>query len=272
MLREGTFSTGAVDLHYAATETEGPPLLFLHGVMSRWQSWLNIIPAFATRWQLHALDFRGHGLSGRVPGAYRAVDYAGDVIAYVRERIGQPTVVVGHSLGAIVAVAVAADAPDLVRAAVLEDPPFGAFSDQSLSVRPENPRFRASYELVRRGLSRAELERELALLSPEFDPAGRRSRAQSLACLDPDVLDAVLNDRAKEGYDLDRRLGRIAAPTLLLQGNEAHGGALDNERARHAAALLRDCVHVYFPDAGHGIKEAQPIKYGQVVNAFLESL
>ena len=56
------------------------------------------------------------------------------------------------------------------------------------------------------------------------------------------------------------------------RGNEVHGGALDEGRARRAAALLRDCAHVYFPDAGHGIKEAQPIEYGQVVNAFLESL
>jgi len=230
------------------------------------------MPAFASRWQLHALDFRGHGESGRTPGAYRAVDYATDVIAYLRERVGQPAVIVGHSLGAIVAIAVAADAPELVRAAVLEDPPLGAFSDQSLRERPENPRFRASFELASQGLSRAELEARLVGLPPEVDAARRRFRAQNLACLDPNVLDVLLNDRAKEGYDLDGRLGRIAAPVLLLQGNEVHGGALDDGRARHAAAALRDCAHVYFPDAGHGIKEAQPIEFGQVVNAFLESL
>jgi len=272
MLHEGTFSTGTVDLHYAAAADDGPPLLFLHGVMSRWQSWLHIMPAFANRWQLHALDFRGHGESGRTPGAYRATDYAADVIAYLREQVQQPAVIVGHSLGAIVTIAVAADAPELVRAVVLEDPPLGAFSDQSLSNRPENPRFRASYELVRQGLSRAELEAQLAAVPPQMDAARRRFRAQNLASLDPAVLDAVLSDRSKEGYDLDRCLGQIAAPVLLLRGNEAHGGALDEGRAQHAAALLRDCAHVYFPDAGHGIKEAQPLEYGQVVNAFLESL
>ena len=272
MLHEGTFSTGTVDINYAASSADGPPLLFLHGVMSRWQSWLHIMPSFAPRWQIHALDFRGHGRSGRTPGAYRAVDYAGDVIAYLRERIGQPTVIVGHSLGAIVTIAVAADAPELVRAAVLEDPPLGAFSDQSLGERAENPRFRASYELVRQGLSRAELEQRLAAMDPAMDPARRRSRAQNLACLDPDVLDAVLNDRAKEQYELDTRLGRIAAPVLFLRGNMEHGAAVDAARADRAAALLRDCAHVYFPDAGHGIKEAQPIDYGQVIHAFLESL
>jgi pimeloyl-ACP methyl ester carboxylesterase len=272
MLHEGTFTTGTVDINYAASTADGPPLLFLHGVMSRWQSWLHIMPSFAPRWQIHALDFRGHGRSGRTPGAYRADDYAADVIAYVRERIGQPTVVVGHSLGAIVTIAVAADAPELVRAAVLEDPPLGAFSDQSLGDRPENPRFRASYELARQGLSRVQIEQQLAAMDPAMDPARRRSRAQNLACLDPDVLSVLLADRSKEGYDLDARLRRIAAPVLFLRGNLDHGAAVDVGRADRAVALMRDCTHVYFPGAGHGIKEAQPIEYGQVIHAFLESL
>jgi pimeloyl-ACP methyl ester carboxylesterase len=64
--------------------------------------------------------------------------------------------------------------------------------------------------------------------------------------------------------------GRRKATTST--GNPALGGALDDERARHAAALLRDCTLVYFADAGHGIKEDRPIPYGQAVNAFLESL
>lgn len=272
MLREGTFHTGNVELHYAASTEDGPPLLFLHGVMSRWQSWLPIMPTFAHRWQLHALDFRGHGQSGRTPGAYRATDYAADVIAYLRERIGRPTVLVGHSLGAIVSIAVAADAPELVRAAVLEDPPLGAFGDQPFSERAENPRFRASYELARQGLARAEIERQLAGSSPEMESAWRRFRAQNLASLDPAVLDAVLNDRAKEGYDLDGRLRRITAPVLLLQGNPEQGGALDDARAAHAAALLRDCAHVYLPQVGHGIKDADPINFGKLVHVFLESL
>ena len=272
MLHEGTFSTGTVEINYATSADDGPPLLFLHGVMSRWQSWLHIMPTFAHRYQVHALDFRGHGRSGRTPDAYRAVDFAADVIAYLRERIGRPTVVVGHSLGAIVAIAVAADAPELVRAVVLEAPPLGAFSDQSIRGRAENARFSASHELTLQGLSRAELETRLAALDPTLDAAARRSRAQNLACLDPDVLGVLLADRSKEGYDLDALLGRIAAPTLLLRGNLELGAAVDEARADRAAALVRDCAHVYFPGAGHGIKEMQPLEYGRAIHAFLESL
>ena len=272
MLYEGTFPTGTVDLHYVAASEVGPPLLFLHGVTSHWQSSFPVMPAFALRWQLYALDLRGHGRSGRAAGTYRIVDYAADVVAFLRQRVTRPTVIVGHSLGAIIALAVASDAPELVRALVLEDPPLGPFWDQSARERPEFARFSATLALFREQPSLAEVNRFVAETVPSLDAARRRIRALALSQLDPGVLEAVVTDRVKEGYDLDARFSRIAAPTLLLQGNEALGGALEESRAQRAASLLRDCAHVYFPDAGHGIKDARQLEYCKIVGGFLESL
>src|SRR5690349_18429433 len=157
MLYEGTFPTGAVDLHYVAASEVGPPLLFLHGVTSHWQSSLAVMPAFALRWQLYALDLRGHGRSGRAPGTYRMEDYAADVVAFLRGRVTRPAVIVGHSLGAVIALTVASDAPELVRAIVLEDPPLGPFWDQMARERPEFARFNATLALLREQRSLAEL-------------------------------------------------------------------------------------------------------------------
>src|SRR6266540_7424338 len=136
MLRERQFETGAVTLNYAEGPPGGPPLVLLHGLSYRWQSWLGVMPHIALRWHVYAADLRGFGRSGRVPGAYRVPDYAGDVVALLRGVADGPAVLVGHSLGAIVAIAVAADAPDLVRAAVVEEPPLGVFTDQPLADTP----------------------------------------------------------------------------------------------------------------------------------------
>lgn len=271
MLYESTFSTGALDLHYVAANEVGPPLLFLHGVTSHWQSSLPVMPAFALRWQLYALDLRGHGRSGRAE-SYRIVDYAADVIAFLRGRVTRPAVIVGHSLGAIIALAVASDAPELVRALVLEDPPLGPFWDQSARERPEFARFSATLALLREQPSLAEITTFLADSMHDLDAARRRIRALGLSQLDPGVLEAVVTDRVKEGYNLDARFPRISAPTLLLQGHEALGGALEDGRAQRAASLLADCAHVSFPDAGHGIKDARQLDYCKVVGGFLESI
>src|SRR5262245_42086976 len=170
--------------------------------MGRWQAWLPIMPAFADEWRVYALDHRGHGRSGHAPGHYRIVDYAADVVAFLRERVGRPAVLVGHSLGAIISIAVAPDAPELVRAIVLEDPPIGPFSDQSFVDRPERERFTASRELARARLPREELFAALARAQPEADAVVLGGRTLTLSQMDPEVLTPILEDWARNDLDL----------------------------------------------------------------------
>ena len=270
---EHTVDAGAVAINYAAEGREdGRPIVFLHGVTGRWQTWLPAMTAFAAEWRVYALDFRGHGRSGRVPGAYRAVDYAADVVAFLRRRVGQPAVLVGHSLGAIVAIAVAADAPEAVRAVVLEDPPLGAFDDQDMADRPEQPGFTASRDLAASGLPREQLFAALAQREPGVDAAALGARTLSLSQMDPDVLTAILENRAREGYALAARLRRIACPVLFQQGNVALGAAVDDARVARARSLLATCTFEHFPDAGHGIHNVQPFAFCRSVRAFLGSL
>ncbi len=210
-----------------------------------------------------------------MPGAYRVTDYADDVIALLRRQVGEPAVLVGHSLGAIVAIAVAAEAPEVVRAIVLEDPPLAAFRHQRLGERPEYEGFTTSRDLARSGRTVDELAAVLRDLQSDQDAVTLRARATQLSQLDPDVLTLILEDRAKEGFDLDACLQRITCPVLLLQGNPALGGALEDVDARRAADLLMRGLYVRLPDVGHGIHAAdqgQPLTFCRLVHQFLESL
>src|SRR5437762_2833035 len=98
MLVERTFDAGGVSINYAEEPGAGPPLVMLHGVTSRWQNFLNVMPMFTQRWHVVAADLRGHGRSGRVPGHYGLMEYAADVIALLRGLDAGPAVLVGHSL------------------------------------------------------------------------------------------------------------------------------------------------------------------------------
>src|SRR5947209_9478255 len=94
-------------LNCARGPAHGPPMLFLHGVLRCWQDFLPLIAPLTTRWHVHALDFRGHGRSSPRSGRYRVVDYVEDAAAFLRHGCDEPAVVYGHSLGAMVALAVA---------------------------------------------------------------------------------------------------------------------------------------------------------------------
>jgi pimeloyl-ACP methyl ester carboxylesterase len=273
MLREKQIDTGAATLSYVSGAPMGPPLLLLHGVTSRWQTWLPVIPSFAVGYQIIAVDHRGHGRSSRVAGGYRILDYAADASALLRGQVEQqPAIVIGHSLGAIIGIALAADAPELVRALVLEDPPLGAFSDQPMRERQEASRFVRLRDLAAADLTPAQLMPLLAELDPSRDAAALRSWATAINQLDPDVLTMLLEGRAKVDYAMEQRLARITCPTLLLQGNPALGGALNDDEAGRAMALLADGLHVALPTLGHGLHAGDPLGFCRIVHDFLESL
>src|SRR5258705_13311188 len=100
-----------------------PPILLIHASLYRSEDWENIFPRLATRYRVVSYDQRGHGRSERAP-SYELRAFADDALRMMREVVKAPAVVIGHSLGAITALIAAADAPELVRALVLEDPPL----------------------------------------------------------------------------------------------------------------------------------------------------
>jgi pimeloyl-ACP methyl ester carboxylesterase len=143
---------------------------FVHGVTRRWQDFAAVAGAFSARWQPHALDFRGHGRSGRTPGRYCVVDYVRDAVGFVRAQLDEPTIVWGHSLGALVAAALAAELPGSVRAAVLEDPPAPRLLGRLRST-PFFALFSAMRGLASERLNVREAARRLAALHlPAGDP------------------------------------------------------------------------------------------------------
>ena len=95
-------------------------------------------PQLAERYRVLALDFRGHGKSGRAPGDYQPQAFVTDAIAVLEELADGPAILIGHSLGGMTgARAVSQQRPDLVKAAVLEDPPLSSMDDGQRD--PANP-------------------------------------------------------------------------------------------------------------------------------------
>lgn len=275
MLTEQRFNTGVVSLNYAEGPTGGAPFVLLHGVTTWWQTFLPVLPGFAIRYHTYALDLRGHGRSSWVSGAYTVRHEAEDVIAFLRQTVKEPALLLGWSLGAMVALVVAAEAPDLVRAVVLEDPPLGEILGTEISPQSAATyeRFSALRAVMTMAGSPAEQRAVLAdLMPPNTDAAELQRRLKQLGLCDPEGLTFIIERRKFTPYQLEELLPRITCPVLLLQGNPKLGGALYDADATLAASLLVDCTHVYLPEVGHAIHGSQPVTYLRIVNDFLEAL
>ncbi|MFI0903860.1 alpha/beta fold hydrolase [Streptomyces sioyaensis] len=82
---------------------DGPPLLLLHGAGRTLLDWERVAPLLAVRHRVWAMDLRGHGRSGDGAAPW-SCEVAGEDVRAVLAACGAPeAVVVGHSLGGMVA-------------------------------------------------------------------------------------------------------------------------------------------------------------------------
>ena len=151
------------------------------------------MPALSMRWHIYALDFRGHGKSDRVTRGYQWEAYAQDTVSFLKERMGEPAILVGHSLGAMVTLKIAAQVPEVVRAIVLEDPPLFNHRGRRFGESLYHDFFVAWRDLARTEYSLEKWMPVLAELSPEDHDVGLRTRAKTLSLLDPEVLAQVID-------------------------------------------------------------------------------
>jgi 3-oxoadipate enol-lactonase len=99
-----------------------PALVFVHGWQADRTVWSELIDALGPETHALAIDARGSGESHEAPGPYRLERFAADLRELIEARELGPVVLVGHSMGATVALRFAVDAPELVRGLVLIAP------------------------------------------------------------------------------------------------------------------------------------------------------
>lgn len=102
-----------------------PAMMMLHALGERASSWDDAADRLAGSFRVFAPDLRGHGDSDR-PGSYSFEAMRDDVIGLLDQLGLESTILVGHSMGGVVAYLVAIERPDLVDRLIIEDvsPPY----------------------------------------------------------------------------------------------------------------------------------------------------
>ncbi|HYG56933.1 MAG TPA: alpha/beta hydrolase, partial [Symbiobacteriaceae bacterium] len=85
----------------------------------------------AKHYHVYAMDAHGHGESSHDPSKYTGVAMGQDIVRFIEDISGEPSVA-GHSSGGVLAAWVAANSPEYVLGLVLEDPPFFSVEPQEM--------------------------------------------------------------------------------------------------------------------------------------------
>lgn len=252
-------------LHYKQWSESGTPLIFLHGVTSSSMSWDLIAPHFTAQYRVMAFDLRGHGRSSKPQRGYTWVDHYGtDLVDFINHHLSEKVIVVGHSLGAVVAVPIAVGAPDKVGAIVLEDPPAFAPAEH-----PNHTRARFEPILAIKRLPK-ELRVARIMETLGIDHEAAKLRAENLEAMSEDVLIELIESHT--AYAADAWLPRVSCPALVILGNPEHGGVVAHRDRPRLKRLLHHLTLVEWSDVGHGIHVEQPQRFVATVHAYVQGL
>ena len=220
----------------------GPLALLVHGVTSSSRTWWRVGPVLAGRgWAVLAVDLRGHGASARPAAGLGLADLAADVAETVE---GPVDLLVGHSLGALVALELVAARPGIARRLVVEDPPGPGSVDwagMAAGIEADTRRAATDPEALRRDLEAA---------NPAWPPGEAERRVADLADCDGQAVAAAF--RGGVAFDLAALLASARLPVLMLLGEETLGSNLTGlDRKAAVEALPRDTTRVL--PAGHSL-------------------
>lgn len=260
----GHLQTRGVRINYYRTGDDKPPLILLHGLGEAALSWGAFPVMLEPEYDVVLVDARGHGYSQAPEDGYGPDEQAADVLAVMDELKLERPALVGHSMGAVVAAAVAVQAPERVRAVVLEDMPH-----QAPPNTPEQRAERAARweeEILRyKPLSLDELIDLVHQLHPGWHPDEAFQWAKARQLVSPRA--AAFN--LAEWMDWDTTFALLKVPGLLLTANPERGGLVTPELAERAARLWPQGQVVHFPDAGHNIHREQFKDFLNTVRRYL---
>jgi pimeloyl-ACP methyl ester carboxylesterase len=109
-------------IHYSyapTTPTTTPPILLIHGFGASIGHWRKNIPTLSQTHTVYAIDLLGFGQSAKAPASYDTTLWVEQVYEFWRTFIGRPIVLVGHSLGSNVGLAIAARHPEMLAGLVM---------------------------------------------------------------------------------------------------------------------------------------------------------
>jgi pimeloyl-ACP methyl ester carboxylesterase len=218
--------------------------VLVHGVTSSSRTWWRVGPALVGRgFRVLAVDLRGHGASPRSGAGLSVADLADDVAETVAGE-GPVELLVGHSLGALVALELVGRRPGFARRLVVEDPPGpGSMDWAALAAGIEADTGRAAADPQG-------LRRELEAANPTWPPGEAERRVADLTDCDGPAVAAAL--RGGVAFDPAALLAAADLPTLLLLAEEALGSNLAGLDRKAAVEALRDGTTRVLP-AGHNL-------------------
>ena len=262
-------------------------ILLIHGFGASTDHWRFNIPVLSSKFEVHAIDLLGFGKSPKP----NDVEYSGSlwkdqVIAYVKEKIQKPTIVVGNSLGGYAALAAGAELKDLSAGVILLNA-AGYFSEEKLlkknmlqtSIETVAGIFlknvvlqRLIFENMRKPSTIRKTLNQVYINKKNVDDYLVNSiRNPSLDIGAFNVFRSVFNPSGPQGEPLDELFKKLSSPLLLLWGSKDPWMNTPKKRGLYEKFTPQNTTEVIL-EAGHCPHDEVPELVNQKILDWIETL
>lgn len=266
--QSGDVESNGIRMHYTRTGGARPPLVLAHGVTDDGLCWIPVAEVLASEYDVIMVDARGHGRSEATEGGYDAATQAADLQGVIAVLGLHKPFVLGHSMGAVTALALAGLYPDTPRAIVLEDPPpFWMGKGRPSSARPRGAD-RGAHMRELKSKTRAELVARAREQNPSWSEAELGPWADSKLRMSLHV--AAVYTSLGGAPDWQAVAPCITCPAMAIMADPERGAALTPQAAADLQAMVPHLQTVHIAGAGHNVRREQFARYIEVVRGFLD--
>lgn len=255
-------TVNGITLHYRQDGLpDGVPLVFINSLGCDLRNWDGVVSRLNHR--LIRFDKRGHGLSDAPPAPYSMHDLAADVDSLLDQLNIESAILIGLSVGGMIALQTVLDFPNRVRALVLCDTAAKIGTEDSW-----NDRIHALRQHGMDYLADAILARWFAPQFIEQNPAVYRGFYNLLTRM---PLEGYIGTcAALRDTDLRDRVGEIHVPTLVLCG--AQDVVITPDMAREFSDSLPNARFRVIEEAAHIPSVEQPEVLATAITEFLREI
>lgn len=256
-----TLSTGVTLDYVERGPRNGLPVLCLHGWPDSWRSYETMLPHLPATLRVVVPSLRGFGDSSRLEIGYRPTDFAADLRALMDALGIMRAVIVGHSMGGVIALRFALAHPERVAGLALIGG-FPGLKDHAFAHDMWNQAIGALEEPIDPGFVQEFQESTLNL--PVARSFVNMLVAESLKA-PARVWRAAFRGLLEE--DLSGELRDVTAPTFLMWGDQ--DGLVDRDTQDLLAARIADAHLVVYRGCGHSPHWERPDRLAADLTAFV---
>lgn len=246
---------------HAEQSGDGPSVVFVHGMCGDGRVWSDQVNRLTDRFRCTTYDRRGHTRSPRTDAIETVELHTDDLAGLITTLDLAPTIVVGSSGGARIALDLIRRYPHLVSAAVLSEPPVGALAPDLFPsmIGEVAPAVRHAADTEG---PRAAVDAFFAAICPGLWSRIDDSHKDRYR----DNASMLFADLGMPPYQITQDdVARIDVPTLVIAGSVSHPAL--RTAAHTLAGWLPDARYLEL-DCGHVTYAERPEQFSRAISAF----